>query len=574
MEDFYENVLNDAQRTEDEAGSELENREDDSASEYETSSEESELDTDKEEEPEEGMYHYERRDLWTEDVPPAFPPAAEYDEVPGLRAGAWSSRPYQHPESFHPSEFFHLFWPPEWYDKLAKHTNSYARELVASGALGTRTWTDTTREEMMAFHGLLIFMSIQKNSDGVQTYWRKDHWGTPHVAQTMKWWRFKLLKRCFHVARKEQRDYDPAHGGEPTDKVKRWYERSNVRTNEIWQATETVCIDESMTRGASRRNPIRQVVKGKPIPCGSKTWSMVDQAGVEVASYVYKGKREGVAAVGLSTEVVTNLVSSLWSKGHVVIADNFYGNFNTFQAIKIAGHRAVLMLKTPKPSQGEREPSSIVQQMVNHMQGSNRGERYALYFQRQHPCMLIVWHDAKMVSMLTDVYDAEHDDGVTVRRRSRQEGIVEIDSSLVIKTYNRLKSLVDEYNDRRSDGDLTYTTFRRWWLRVFINGPLMRAENNAWATRRYITGDGLSFREFRRMVSDYLIKRYLDTRRPIDPRTTCLTDGHGLDKCRHAGTCVVCRSRNKTRYYCTKCRVAVHQSCHGHHKILRRTHTI
>ena len=77
-----------------------------------------------------------------------------------------------------------------------------------------------------------------------------------------------------------------------------------------------------MICGALCRNPIWQSMKGKPISLGSKMFSGVDEAGVEIAALLYPGRCGDAPEVGLSTEVVKKLLSMLKTHGHTIFTDN------------------------------------------------------------------------------------------------------------------------------------------------------------------------------------------------------------------------------------------------------------
>ena len=85
------------------------------------------------------------------------------------------------------------------------------------------------------------------------------------------------------------------------------------------------------------------------------------------------------------------------------------------------------------------------------------------------------WRANKVVVLLTDACNDKHDEKLTAKRNGKGNQLLEVPSTRVVELYNKWKSLVDRFNQKRAEAD-TNTHYTRWWVRNFINGPWARTE--------------------------------------------------------------------------------------------------
>ncbi len=531
-----------------------------------------ELPVDSDEEEEEVPAEYRDIDSWTASTtnPPNFPREVNLEHEPGLQPGVWKTRQFHHPtETGHPSEFYSLLWPCEWDNEIAARSNSYANMLIQTGKVTWKHFTPTTGVEIRALHGVLMFMSMKKHQGGLKSYWREYPFGDPWVKSVFSKRRFMFLMRIFHVV-DDWLATDEAKK-DRTIKVKAWYIRVTEQILRIWFPGKIICIDETMTLGTAA--PIRQEMDAKPIKCGPKSYTAVDQYGVVLFTFIYPGNKTGDPEIGHATAVVKAVMDALRTKGHTIVTDNFYGSFESLKVIREAGNNCILMLRKPKAVKKDSpamktNPCHALSLLVN--KSSPRGARVQAFLQNQ--CMLTLWRDNAVVAILTDAIGCEKSEGLTERRRKKGcKKAIEVRGCEVIKKYNKWKSLVDRYNQKKAEGDV-YTTFRRWWKRCFINGPWLQSECSSWRIfQRYSTtpnATSLSFLALREQLVMWMVEGYVASkvRLLIQP-----TMQHTLAKLPSEirRQCAVCRTGGSTVTFCTGCNMMMHRKCFiDHHNHL------
>jgi len=77
------------------------------------------------------------------------------------------------PPEAKPVDFFKLFLPDSFFEKLAAETNNYAAQKIARAGKADPLWYDTTSEEMQAYVSVLVMMGIKKQPR-ISCYWSKD----------------------------------------------------------------------------------------------------------------------------------------------------------------------------------------------------------------------------------------------------------------------------------------------------------------------------------------------------------------------------------------------------------------
>ena len=519
---------------------------------------------------------------WTWIPSPSFPQKPAINHQPGLVPGVWENREHQTDKLGGSAREYHcLFWPEERYIYMADRTNDYAAaQLGAGGALSKTSlrFTPTDKSEMKAFHAVLMIMSIKKNQEGVQSYWFDEPWGDPWIQSIFTYDRFKKLLRFLHVYNPDK-DFrkgidDPS---DPTLKVKKMYEMCNQRTSEVVMADQKICIDESMFKVTSNRNPIRQLNTAKPIPAGCKAFTMVDNNGIILWSMLYRGRR-GVnePEVGVALNVVKMALKQLRTKGHQFTTDNWYGSYAALEEFKAAGHCCLLMMRRPRKlkagsTAGANSALHVLGDIITTKCWRGTSDKcYLKGSDGETRAMLQFWRDNKVVVLLTDAYSGQDDDGTVVTRQGKGEPTgLQVSATQAVLAYNMDKSAVDRHNHLRSQCDVQ-TTFDRWWVRPFINGPLVDMVVNAWQTTKIRASRKLSFAQFQRELAMELLMDHmaLKVRRHVKIEYQPLPAGHNLTKLTSAAgdkrvVCFICKGHSHCGYYCSGCHLAVHKHCFG-----------
>lgn len=511
-------------------------------------------------------------DNWVLEVPPpAYPPRIDITHNPGIVREEWAHRSVKQRmnSDYAPVDCFSLFWPVSEFDAIATETNYYARDKVAQGKM--KSWRDTDRQEIMVFHGMMTFFSIKRHNEGFKGYFGEAPFGEDRIKAAMSQKRFFELLQSFHVSRNVA--HPPGMPRNYTEKFSDWYARLNNRTRVVYKPHKYVCTDEGMTVVTSHYCPIKQLMPAKPISKGVKTWSCVDANGVCLWEEVYTGRRDKAEPERhLGTAIIKKVIDHLTTKGHCMVTDNFYGTFTTLRALREAGHSCILMMKKPRKLQ----PNSKTQPTVAHVMiqlfddKTPRGTRVSMFYKDE--AMITLWRDSTIVSIITNHISNDHDAAVIVKRRAKGKAVLDVPATQLVVKYNLHKSHVDRYNDQRAECDVE-TRFRRWWMRVFFNGPFARAQINAWRARDYeITSralplDHMTLSVFRKDLILWLLDAQTTVRlraSPVShiPPTARFHRPISIDDVLNGNrTCSVCRKTSKAGFFCVVCNQAYHLNC-------------
>ena len=153
----------------------------------------------------------------------------------------------------------------------------------------------------------------------------------------------------------------------------------------------------------------------------------------------------------------------------MLVTDNWYGSLEALDVIHKAGDCSVLMMRTPRPISSTSplwKTSPLHRMSLFITDKSPKGERKAAFFEEE--AMLMFWRDNKVVVLLTDACNDQHDEKLTAKRNGKGNQLLEVPSTQVVELYNKWKSLVDRFNQKRAEAD-TNTHYTRWWVRNFIN---------------------------------------------------------------------------------------------------------
>lgn len=510
---------------------------------------------------------------WTFDEPEQVPAPIHIQHAGGSwKKDIWNQREFKQstPSTYHAREFQSIFFLNSWYQMIADRTNLYALKQKLK-----YRWTQTTAEEIKAMHGVLIYMSIKQNSGGIQAYWDEDPWGDSFVKNTFSKIRFKVLMRFFHVVDLET-DVLQEDRSDPSQKIKMWFDMCNDRIRDVWELAEWITIDEGMTKGTSKRNPIRQLMPDKPIPAGTKTFIATDAAGISFYNMVYRGRRGlDEPEKKLSLKVIQNILNYIPRTGHRIVADNWYGSYEALEAIKAAGHCSLLMMKRPRKLNIDsplHKTSALHKMGMIITQKSARGaSKTAFMISTNHGyrAKLEFWRDNKVVAILTDIFSSEEGNKQSqiIRRQKGVKNGIQIDCPQSIVLYNKWKSLVDRFNLYRAQCDL-FTSPNRWWIRPFFNNIFAQSEIHAWKAAIWLKKRTFTFLECRKELAVELIKEYNVKKRPSPQKQLTPMNSEELVHQLIAitdlspnPTCFVCKNHSHCGFMCNICKLPCHKKC-------------
>lgn len=224
-----------------------------------------------------------------------------------------------------PEDFYNLLVPDSVFENIAIETNRYAaqtKEKLSSKNLikkGSRllAWTDTNKDEIKQFFGLILWMGIVKLPK-LADYWSTD----PMIAQSlprtvMPRNRFEILLRMVHFSNNENQ-----RPGDRLFKIRELVDTLNHNFETHYQPQENLCIDESLMpfRG---RIIFRQYIKLKRHKYGVKLFKLCSNPGYTLKIQIYAGKQNETEYT-TPTNIVMSLMEGYLQKGHTLYTDNWY----------------------------------------------------------------------------------------------------------------------------------------------------------------------------------------------------------------------------------------------------------
>lgn len=439
----------------------------------------------------------------------------------------------------------------------------------------------------MKFHGLLIYMSIVRRQQGLSSYWDNDASADTVCRKHMTRRRFLSLMRFFHAVShtdEQAAASRPRTSAETTTtpssrgaKVSKWLDMLSSQATTVWEAHDTVCLDECMILGKQQRHPIKVRDGSKPIPFGTKLWMLVDATGVLLWSKIYEGARGQERTVGLGFNIVAEALSWLRRPGHTIYMDNFYSSFSSMMLVRELGHHGVLMLRRSPASAVTWNPVLALTRMAKE-QKITRGQWLAMWH-RDTGIMVQLWKDNMFVSVMSCCHDCHCQESCRRRDKAAPGGVADIPVPPAVQAYNNHKGHVDNNNKLRETCKL-WTQFRRWWVRVFFQGVWASAEVNAWQACRWHQKTALSFPQFRLELALELLgtpahpqaQPHRDAVLLRAPGQTCCSDTKPTLGPR--GKCYCCCSvdyrgqRSSSAHYTCHCNKIFHKICwyHFHNK--------
>ncbi|KAJ4456540.1 putative PiggyBac transposable element-derived protein 5 [Paratrimastix pyriformis] len=221
-------------------------------------------------------------------------------------------------------ELFKLYFEEPLWDHMVECTNKYGRAWAAEAE---NPWTDCTKDELMAFVGVLLHMRESHKPD-LREYWV----GTTldlFCHQVFPRDRFLELFRCIHFA-------DTDHAPDPRDtrrdrlfRLRTLYDSVRRRCREVAGVLgKDVVIDEMMV-AFTGRTAMRVYMPAKPQKWGFKRENMLLYALVDCATnlladfMIYTGKRDP-EAIGKPEDIVMELLKGYTGSWRVLFCDNWY----------------------------------------------------------------------------------------------------------------------------------------------------------------------------------------------------------------------------------------------------------
>ncbi|XP_069194221.1 piggyBac transposable element-derived protein 4-like [Procambarus clarkii] len=322
---------------------------------------------------------------WLEDnVPPVFD---DFTGSPGLKITKPTSA----------LAYIQLFITRELIHYLAYETNLYALQLFnLANENVDDIWKPLKLKEMARFLGLCMLMGVTKNPT-MRMYWQTNKsWHTRFFDMFMTSRRFQHIGQFFHAFNSNA---VPVDNTDKLIKVRPVMDYLRHRFQEVYYPMREFCLDEG-TMAWRGRLSFKLYNPSKPDKYGVKFYMLAESTSGYIYSFeVYSGIGRTII------ETVTSLMRPLLNKGHHLYMDNYYNSVTLTEKLREVG---VYTCGTIRLLRGA--PKDL-QQLVKSKIDVN-----TIVYRRKDNTFILLWKDKRVVSMITNLINA---DTKKVQKRKR-----------------------------------------------------------------------------------------------------------------------------------------------------------
>lgn len=223
-------------------------------------------------------------------------------------------------------DIFEYFYDSDVVEMICAMSNIYRSEIITSkqnaGTLKPKSRVllagNLTESELYIYYALSILMGIIKKP-AIEMYWSTDPLlCTPIFAKHMSLKKFQNISRYLHYNNDESND--------KLRKIRPLFEIMTEKFQKLYRPGPKVSIDESLLKFKGRLS-IRQCNLSKRARFGIKLYKCCDSGNGYIYNLsIYKGKdtENGSQFLGVSGNVVMDMLGDLSHQGRTVYIDNWY----------------------------------------------------------------------------------------------------------------------------------------------------------------------------------------------------------------------------------------------------------
>lgn len=459
-------------------------------------------------------------------------------------------------------DFFQLYIDNHILGIIIRETNRYARQTIAQRQKDPNSWKEVSLEELKAFLGLLIAMSIHR-VPSLRDYWSTD-WvlGVPAFSKVMARDRFLDIYYNIHLCDNSQM---PQRGDENFDKlfkVRSFMENLNTKFRLNYNPHREQAIDEAMIKYKGRTS-LKQYMPMKPIKRGIKMWCRADSSNGYLCEFsIYTGKSGQGVEHGLGYTVVSNLCQHIKGNWYIIFCDNF---FTSAKLIEDLYQNKILCCGTLRSGRKGFPGELFDKAAIKRMQ---RGD---IIWRMKGPMLALTWMDKKAVHAAGTNQKAPSDDLPTVNRRKKDGTVEQVPCPETVSSYNAHMGGVDR-NDQMKSYYMIPVAGKKWWSRIFYD-LIDRAIYNSFVLYQESPHcPSINLKKFRIDLAKQLVGNFCSRGkrgRPSDegPQLARYIERHFPDFLplnesgkRKERRCKVCYDRGivkKTSYFCPDCDVGL-----------------
>lgn len=224
-----------------------------------------------------------------------------------------------------PYKIYRQFIDNDVLDIIAEETNRYASQYIQSSQLSRRSlarqWSNTDRDELRKFFGILMIMGIN-HLPKMRLYWSKSKMYTNDlIRNSMKRDRFDLLLKFLHFCNND----DIPQNSDRLHKIRNILNRIINNFQKTMKPDKEVVIDETMMPWRGRL-VFRQYLPAKTHKYGIKIYKVCTPEGYTYNFSIYCGKNGNVSAHGHTFDITVELMEGLLDEGRILYIDNFYNS--------------------------------------------------------------------------------------------------------------------------------------------------------------------------------------------------------------------------------------------------------
>ena len=321
-------------------------------------------------------------------------------------------------------DYFRLFLNDEIINDLVNQSNLFLKQFLDNhediDKFNIFKNVNFTKDDILLFIGIIIYMGIVKLPKQ-RFHWKKDTlFNNSIVSSLISRRKFEIIKRFFHV-----NDNSLVNPNDKLYKIRPFLSKSCYLYKKYYSPHRILCVDEKMVpwRG---RTKWKQYAPDKPTKFGFKIFTLCDAETNYIYSIdIYTGKKETVTK-NLGARTVTELISGLENKGHVIYMDSFYSSVDLFRDLEIKMFGCTGTVKKNRKGL----PPEMKGKKVLH------GER--IYYQ-SGKLVAMKWKDKRDIFLMTN-----HDYGSSQEFTTRANKVVK--KPYPITRYNIYKGGVDVAN--------------------------------------------------------------------------------------------------------------------------------
>ena len=383
-----------------------------------------------------------------------------------------------------PREIFDCLVPPELWENVVSKTNRYHSQLPPNPSSHTKTWEDTTREELYQYVALRLLMGVQPRPT-YRHYWSSNPLvNSPIFGQTMSRDRYDQLTASLHFADNE----DPAAADDRLWKLRPVIDTLTQTFKETFIPERRIAIDESLWAYRGRHHAI-QFNPSKRARFGMKVYKLSSSdgraAGYTSAFKVYMGQDRSEVPASMKAVVDLMQVAGLFDKGYQLFLDNWYTSptlFHYLQSRKTESVGTVRLTRKHMPKDlTVREKGDV----------DVRTSRAGM--------MALAWKDRKQVNMLSTSHRGDEMVELPPNRRGevrRKPGCV-VDYNQGMKGVDLSDQVAQSYPCARKTN--------KWYIKLWYN-LLDMAIVNAHAIHKFL-GGRMTQLDFRIQLISELLER-------------------------------------------------------------------